>query len=407
VRGPATLLYGNGAIGGVVNVIDNRIGTALLEAPEVQLEQRRNTASNQNSSVVDINGAIGPVALHFDGFYRNSEDLKIKGLAINTAALDLTGEELDELDNTFGYIANSDVEASGIATGASFIFDQGYLGYSVSRLDNQYGLPPGVHEHHHEEEEGTHDEEEEDEAQVLVRLSMKQTRQDVRGAWYFDAGRLESLELKLTHNDYQHEELEIEVGALPVVGTRFENKGFEGRLTISHEPLAGWQGVAGMQVIDRTFSASGDEAYIPKSDINSIGLFLVESYEAVDWTTELGARFERQKIDPSASCRKTSTSMSFGASVIRALPQGNLLVSLQRAERSPTVEEHFSNVDAITCQRQASDEALVLHASTRLFEIGSRNLNAETSNNIELGFRKTRGSVTGELNLYYNRINDY
>lgn len=404
VRGPATLLYGNGAIGGVVNVIDNRIGKTLPEETSLQIEQRRNSASKQDSTVVDINGAIGQVALHFDGFYRDSKDLKIKGFAIDTAALGLTGEESDELTNTYGFIANSDVEASGVAGGASLVFDRGYLGYSISRLDNDYGLPPGVHAH---EEDSEGESAGEDAAQEFVRLVMKQTRQDLRGAWQFDSGLLDSLELKVAHNDYQHEELEIEAGKPPTLGTRFENRGFEGRLTVSHAPLGGWQGVLGMQVIDRVFSASGEEAYIPESDINAIGLFLVESFDTDKWLTELGARVERQRIDPSAACRKTVSSMSLGASVIRQLSPGNLLLSLQRAERSPTVEEYFSNVDAVTCRRQVDDEDLVLHASTRLFEIGSRGLDTETSNNLELGFRKTQGRVTGEFNAYYNRISDY
>ncbi|MBL4820039.1 MAG: TonB-dependent receptor [Gammaproteobacteria bacterium] len=83
LRGPATLLYGNGAIGGVVNVIDNRIPTSLPDSIGGLIETRNNSASDQQVSVVKLEGAAGQLAWHLDGIYRDSNDVEVKGFAIN------------------------------------------------------------------------------------------------------------------------------------------------------------------------------------------------------------------------------------------------------------------------------------------------------------------------------------
>ncbi|XOV88976.1 MAG: TonB-dependent receptor [Pseudomonadota bacterium] len=417
IRGPATLLYGNGAIGGVVNVIDNRIPATGVETPSVELEHRYNSVSRQNNTVASLQLPAGPLAIHLDGFRRESGNTKVRGPAIDTPALDLDAEALEELTNTEGYIANSDLEANGGALGASFVFDQGFIGYSLDVLNNEYGLPPGVHSHDHDDE---HDDEHDDdhdhdddhhdehgEEDLLIRLVMKQSKHNLRGQFNFAGGLADTLDFQLTRTDYEHSELEISGDELPNVGTRFTNAGNEARVTLSHNPLFGWRGIVGVQAVNRTFSAVGEEAYIPRADIVTEGIFVVESFGGQDWTAELGARLENHEITTETGCRVEESATSLGASLVRQIDSGNLLFSAQRSQRAPTVEEHFSNVTGTDCLPPADSDDLVMHAATGLYEIGNVGLQRETANNLEVSYRRTGGVVTGEVTAYYNAIADY
>ena len=173
LRGPSTLLYGNAAIGGVVNVIDNRIPESSFDKPTFMIEQSHNTVNEENKTVAKFNASFGGLNLHFDGFTRDNDNVEIKGYAIDEAALELLEDEHgheeegehhdeeeehhdedehhddeEELTNTKGFIGNSDAESEGYTFGASFSGDRGFIGFSVSELENNYGLPPGSHGHH-------------------------------------------------------------------------------------------------------------------------------------------------------------------------------------------------------------------------------------------------------------------
>lgn len=396
VRGPATLLYGNGAIGGVVNVMDNRIPDDLPAKPTFIFEQRHDSVSDQDTSVVRFDSAAGPLAFHVDGLYRDSNNIEVPGSPINLSVIDVDNDELME---SYGHIPNSNLRAHSQTGGLSYVGTNGYVGYSVSRLENDYGLPPGAHGHEEGHEEGNEDASEEDE---FVRVAMEQTRQDIKGEYRFTGGVFERLEARLTHNDYRHQE--IEEGSN---GTMFKNEGFEGRFTLTHAPRLGWQGIWGLQLTDRDFSAVGEEAFIPPSEIDSIAIFAVEGYETGTWSFELGARAERQEIDPAGPCGVSETMLSGGISGIREFDGMNLLLSYAHSQRSPTVEEVFSNVHSADCLPPPNDDELILHASTDLFEIGDPELDKERSNNFEVGLRKTAGRVVGNLSLFYNDIQDY
>src|SRR5690606_10532520 len=108
LRGPATLIYGNGAIGGVVNVIDNRIPTRVPPAElEGLLETRHDSVSDQQSSVFRLDGGANQVAWHLDGTYREANDTRVSGFAINPKTVDLDDEEAHrELLESRGRIAN-------------------------------------------------------------------------------------------------------------------------------------------------------------------------------------------------------------------------------------------------------------------------------------------------------------
>ena len=128
IRGPATLLYGNGAIGGVVNVIDNRIPTSVPTAVTGIVESRYNSASDQQVTVGRLEGGAGNIAWHLDGVYRESNDVEIPGFAVNPKTVAIADEEeLEELLESRGRIPNSSTRANTQTFGASWVFDEAIL----------------------------------------------------------------------------------------------------------------------------------------------------------------------------------------------------------------------------------------------------------------------------------------
>ncbi len=410
IRGPATLLYGNGAIGGVVNVIDNRIPEKVPEALKGELSVRHNTVSEEDSVAFKVDGGSGNVAWHIDGLTRESDNVEVPGLAVDAEALEQLEEllednlaapggdagmhEEEEVENTNGFIANSDTEANNLTVGISWVGDDSFFGISVNSLENEYGLPPGAHGH---EEEG-HEAEEEEEEEV-IRIDMEQTRIDLKGASAL-SGYFNEFRGRLTVNDYEHAELE---GADQ--GTVFSNEGWEGRFTLRHGGEKR-SGVLGLQLGDREFSAVGDEAFIPVVDIQSTGLFAVKTIDRDTWVYEYGLRLDNQSIDPQqGSCNSDeSTWAGSVAAIWRYREDSNWLFSINRAERAASAEELFSNIDVTNCQVLVEP---VVHAATRRIEIGDPNLDAEVSQNIELAYRKHAGRVKAEVNFFYNQIDDY
>ncbi len=397
IRGPATLLYGNGAIGGVINVVDNRIPDTLPESFSGAIETRHASANDQNSSVFRLDGALGQFAWHADGLYRESNDLDVAGSAIDTKALAAAGEEVPD-ENTRGFIGNSDKRSDAWTAGASWIGERGFIGLSLNRGNNNYGLPPGAHEEHGSPPGGAAPHED-----ANIRLDMEQERFDLKAGLEFD-GFFRELDLRLSRNDYQHRELE-KSGSATELGTVFKNKASEGRMVLRHMPVANWQGAIGLQLGDRDFSAVGDEAFIPPADIRNTALFLVEELRVDRWTYEFGLRAEQQNIDIS-DCKKEQDTYSASASALWDFrDDSSTLLALNRSERAPTVEELFSNSQ--NCNKAGNLNNAIEHAATARIEVGDPELDKELSHNLEFGLRKTLGTVTAELSLYHNEIQNY
>ena len=401
VRGPATLLYGNGAIGGVVNVIDNRIPTSLPPGFSGLVEIRNNSASDHQVNVAKLEGNAGNIAWHLDGIYRKSNNVDINGFAINPSTVDRSdAEELEALLASRGQIANSNTRANVKTAGASWIFDGGYIGFSLNRLENEYGIPGHGHEEEHEGEldidEVAHDDGE------GVRIVMQQDRVDMEmelplGGWF------EELHARLAAVDYQHTEVE----ANGEIGTLFEQDGVEGRFVFHLNGSESREGVIGVHFSHRNFSALGEEAFIPATDIDSLAIFTVHSVDVAAMTYEFGLRGERQSLQQiNGACDVNGTTWSGSSSAIWHVREDTtVLFSIAHSQRSATVEELYSNINA-ACNELPSD-LLIRHAATQRLEIGNPIMDVEKSTNFEIALRKHLGELTGELNLYYNDIADY
>jgi iron complex outermembrane recepter protein len=416
LRGPATLLYGGGAIGGVVNVIDQRIANTLLDKPDFAVEQRHDSAANLNTTVGSLSFTTGALVWHVDGVKRDWDDLEIPGLAIDPAFLaaeeaEHAAEELDEhaehaeeAVNTDGYIANTGGKTTNTTGGVSWIFDTGHIGFAFSELNNNYGLPPGAHNHAHEEEHAAEHEEEEhsdeEHEEELVAIDMNRKRYDVDALWNIQSDLIEKVSYKLSKVDYQHAELEN----LTVVGTQFDNAAWQQRLQLTHRELNGWHGVIGVQQSAEEFGAVGLESFIPVTDIDSHGVFIVEDVHVGDVTYEMGARLNQDDYQPenSPAPSRSFNTTSFSGSVLWQVSEPFTVgLSLAHSERAPSIEELYSNYGLTDL------EECVIHFATGACELGNTGFNEEKSLNLDLTFAWRFDNFNASVTLFNNDFKDY
>lgn len=392
LKGPATLLYGGGAIGGVVNVIDKRVPTYVPEnGYEGELELRANSVANEGAGLFGLTAGAGNFAVRVEGVRRQADDYEIPGA---------TGDPRSDKQ------AGSYNDTDSYSLGGSFIGERGYLGMAYSRQENRYGLlahehvdcdPHGSHwhcgDHEHgeeeHEEEGHEDPHHDEHGGAVPYISLQQDRWDLRGELSDPLPGFELARLRAGHSEYRHAEIEGSTKSAV-----FESRASEARLELTHQPLLGWRGVLGGQTTQRDFARFTAENPMPQTLTRNHALFLLEEYRAGDWRYELGARHEWQDIDAdsgAADTDHTGTSLSAGA-VWSFAPEYSLGFSLSRSQRLPTAEELY---------------AYGPHAASRTIEKGNVELEEETSHNAELTLRKLAGPTTFTFSLFRNQVDDF
>jgi len=385
LKGPTTLLYGSGAVGGVVNTVDGRIPMRKDREPlEGGLELRADTASEERSVAGRLDGAVGSVAWHVDGYSRDTDDIEIPGLDWSSALIREEQAAGEPIEATRGYVPNTDSESDGVTAGFAWIGEHSLVGFSWGRAETNYGLP-GPGEHAHGEDEGAPEEEEEEEA---VRIDQTADRYDFKAEWRELGGLLDSVALRAAYTDYEHDELEGDE-----VGTSFEQTGLDTRLHLGHRPIAGWTGTLGVQYTDLDLEAVGAEAYIPPSQTTGLAAFLVEQQRFGDWTIDFGGRVERQEIEVEAAARDyDGTAYSAAAGLLWDVARDlALALHLTHSERHPQAAELYSDGP---------------HLAVRRFEIGDDRLDIETANTVDFGLRRT-GGVTWRASVFYSDFSDY
>ncbi len=365
VRGPATLLYGSSAIGGIINVIGKEIPSKLPTQPiEGKLELAYGTAANERSSVLSTTGAVGPVAWHIGLLARKSDDVEIPGFADAKASPDSADGNLS------GILLNSAIETTSGSAGFAWFWDKGSVGFAVSALDSLYGIPEGN-------------------AETPVRIELDQLRFDFRAELLEPMPFLESIKLRSSYADYEHSELEGEE-----VGTEFLTNGFEIRIEALHKPLGFFEGAFGLQLRQTDFEANGEEAFLPPSKTLNWALFVVEKINYDLWNLEGGVRLENQNISVTGREEDTdhlAASASIGL-VFKPNDDYRAAFSLGYSQRIPTSQELFANGP---------------HAATKTFESGDPSLGIEEALGLDFSVRKTSGFLTGSINLFYNKFNNF
>jgi len=370
IKGPAALLYGSGAAGGLVNIVSNRVPMESVAEPiSGAVELRGDTAIEERTGAFSVDGGVGAFAFHADYFDRETDDVEIPGFAQSDAlrrGLIAAGEEPD---NVRGRIPNTASESNGGALGASIIGDAARGGVSWSRYETNYGIA----------------------GEETAFIDMKQDRYDAKAVIDLD-GAIDALRFNGAYNDYTHTEFE----APGEPGTVFNQDAYELRFAADHELAREWRGTIGAQYVDVDFEALGDEAFVPASKTEAVSLFVFEERHFDRWTIELGARAEQQKIevDPATGLPdfdETATSLSAGT-VWKFRADHALAFNLTRTQRNPQAAELYSDGPHIAAQR---------------FEIGDPNLDQETSITTDVSLRRSGEGVQWTLSAFYNDYSDY
>ncbi|MFY8095683.1 MAG: TonB-dependent receptor [Niveispirillum sp.] len=389
VRGPATLLYGNNAVGGVINVLDGRIPIAQpKDGVDGFARIGIGTNANERSLASGVDARLnGPFILHLDGFYRQTDDYKAPGFLESKILREEEDHEHEEEEEAKGRVDNSDLTQKGATGGLSYLADWGFFGVSASRFDSNYGISAGhSHEEQHEHE---HEEGEEHGEEGPVRIDLGQTRLDLMGEVNQPYGIFETTKVRFGWADYKHTELE---GGAP--GTQFLNKGWEGRVEMVQRTIGNLSGAVGVQASSRDFQAIGEEAFVPPSDTDQMGVFTLQRLDLSPFALEGGVRLERQTVQASsADFDRDFTTLSLSAGASRQLGDGWMTgISLSRTERAPNAEELLS------------DGA---HLATSTYERGDGTLGKETGLGVEATLKKTGGPVSGTVNLFLTDYDKY
>ena len=359
LRGPAALLYGSGAIGGLVNVVNERIPTALEDHIGGQAEVRYSTVDKGRNGSASVDGSVGSIGFHADGNARRADDYAIPG---NRVRGDSTSES--------GRLRRSFTEQESVGAGVSKVGQWGHAGVSVSRMSNLYGIPTFE----------------------APRVDMQQTRYDVDSLFKGPMTGLEQIRFKLGYTDYQHEELNDENE--PEI--RYTNRAFESRLEATHKPVAGWRGTFGLQTKHANFAGKATEGgpdTVPATHSDTVAAFLVEERTFGKVRINAGARAESVKRAPESGASRKFDLGSYSVGAMLDLAPGySLGTTVSVAQRAPTTEELYSSGP---------------HEATETFDIGNPDFKKETSRNIELSLQKTEGLLGWKGNLFLNKVKDY
>ena len=376
LKGPSTLLYGAGAIGGVVDVHTGRIPHSAPDSVSGKAELRAADNAGQGNLAVRLDGGGGLVGWHMDAFARSADAYDIPGFSESArvrAAEDqedqddhVDPEEHADEEAAFGQLPGSHVAGKGGAFGMSLVGDWGFAGAAVSTLRYDYGLPGG-HGHHEEEDHSEDSMHGDDEAghgaeEGNVTLDLEQTRIDFEAGFPDPFASLSSLNVRFGINDYAHAEIEPN----GEVGTLFANNAFEARIELADQDHAGIDGAAGVQFGNREFSAIGEEAFVPPVQTASIGVFWVAERTFENFDLEAGARLDRTGHDPSGRQGTDFTTLSVSLGLVAPIGDALLGVHGDYSSRAPLAEELYSDGP---------------HLASMSFELGNPNLDPETAVN--------------------------
>ena len=371
LRGPGALQYGGGAVGGVVNVIDNRIPReALFDANGGvggKVDLGAATGNKERSAGVLLEAGNNRYAIHVDAMNRETKDVNVPiDILCNKASGSFTARR----------ICNSASKISSTALGGSIFFDQGYLGASVSGYRSNYGTV----------------------AEPDVNIGMKSDRFALEGEIRDVGSLIQSVKGQYSKTDYTHTEF---TGT--EAGTVFKNRGSDLRIEARHAKFGNFDGLVGVQIDDSRFSADGDEAFAPYSRTQQSALFAYEEYKTSWGKLTFGGRTESVKVaslgNPNPALAKfvpsqrdfTPSSYAIGG-LWNLTPQWQLTGNLAYTERAPKDYELFANGP---------------HIATRAYEVGDNTLAKEKATQLDIGVAWKSGFDSFSINAYSSKFKNY
>jgi iron complex outermembrane receptor protein len=394
VRGPATILYGSGAIGGVVNVTDNLIP---VEQPPTQIsgevDGRFDSVDLERSGAMAL--TLSPFqhfVVHAEGSILRTDDRSIPAFALDQRIrAELTPEQRHDNGfggNPFGTVPNTMVETKDFGIGASYVWDKGYFGASYTRFLSYYGVPndpetdePGV-------------------PPARVHLNVRKDQYNVRSSVIDPLPWFSVANLKFVYTDYKHDELDNNK-----VGATFKTNGFDSRIELVHQPIGPFEGSIGSQVFYKELSVLGGEAFLQPTQTLAAAGFLFEEVKLNPVRIQFGARVESNSVsidssDPELTSLTSPSQkdqefwpISGAAGAIYDFAKDwQLALNLAYSQRAPNVEELFARGP---------------HDATFQFIIGDPNLDVEINRTVDLNLRKTAGRVTGFISGFYTSYDGF
>lgn len=414
IRGPSTLLYGAGTVGGLVNVTDQKIPTQMPEdGLEGTVGLRYNSGSDEKLASAGVIAGIGEnFALRVEGSKRKANDYIAPDYVVEEPHGDHSHFHKERrVDNTFA-------EGQTVNIGGSWIHDRGFVGLSYSNRQDQYGLPGHSHEYHGCVLHGDHFHgcPTPDDSDVPAHeehggpwVDLKSVRYEVRTELEQPFAGFDKLRAHASFTDYEHDELEENE-----VISNFKSKGYDGRLELVHVPVAGWEGVIGTQISQQKINLAasehdhhedGDEddeehhvhgsgVVMPDTRTQKYSLFALEHKQLGDVHVELGARIDHQKVKVDSDQKDYSgTGVSASAAANwEFAPNYKLSVVGSHQQRLPLAQELYADG---------------LHFATNTYEFGNPDLDKETSNNLELGLHYEGDKLDYHVHVYHNWFDDY
>ncbi|HEU5483186.1 MAG TPA: TonB-dependent receptor [Sphingomicrobium sp.] len=388
LRGPAALLFGSSAIGGVVNVIDTRIPRRMPDGPvHAGAIAQYGSAADERSTNAAVDVPLGDrFVIHADGNLSKTDDLRTGGFILSKElreeALLSPDPEIRALADLKGKLPNSASKSAEGALGAAYVDGALNIGVSVARHTQTYEVPiryslePGF----------------EPEAPTI---DLEQTRYDARAEIPL-GGIFNQLTVRGGYSDYHHDELE-DTGE---VGSSFFGKGGEARVTLVQSERSGWGGTSGAQYLERSARIRGEEKFLPDSRQRQTGLFTLQTYVSGPLRLEGGARVEFSKRDAEADAQLATPALSRDFTTVSGSlggqyefsPGWRAGLSVSHSERAPSIDELFARGP---------------HLASQSFEAGNPDLNAEKGNSVELTLHRIAGPVHLTANLYYSRFSNF
>ena len=348
LRGPATLLYGSGAIGGLVNVVTDRIPQSHTDGLRLLTDARLSSAERSRDFGAQLRTSAGPIAFTGELSDRRSSDLE-------------TAHD--------GRLTNSATATQNASFGASYILNNGFVGIGLNRFQSVYGIP----------------------SPDATTIDLKRDRVELLGEVNKVIG-LERIRFSAANNNYQHAELE----STGDVGTVFRNKSTSARFDLQTRPMAGWRTVIGADLELGKFSAVGAETIVPRTDSKSQALFAVTERHLGPGRVEIGARIETVKHTPGAGVELPGRSFSLGNGSVAyqylLTPTSAITASFSHAERAPAIEELYSKG---------------AHIATLTFDLGNARLAKERSQNFDLSYKLQSNAWSARASVYRNTIKNF
>ena len=392
VRGPSSLLYANGAIGGIVNIVDNTIARKDFSESEVRVGLESQSVNDGHAYDLSYQNNIG--GFNVSAAYKDSE---FDDFDIPTGAV-IHGEE-EEHEEDLGYLTNSDYESSSNTLGFSKVGDWGYVGLSWKNIESSYGIP--FHGEGHDDHDGDDDHDEE-----RIFSTTEADLINLEGSFNIGNNWLHQIDYFFRDTDYllteqhaQKDEAHEEEGP-----TFFRNDATEYGAIFDLSKQTFSQKVA-INFVQEAISIVGAESFMnpSESDEMTIGYYLNKNLDLFD--VDFGIRHDRFNRKGSVTHRddhdqaeidyfdQDIKNNSYALNLSRDITESlSASFSFSRVERAPSSTELFMNGP---------------HLATGRYEVGDSTLDSERSNNIDLSFNFQKNGVFGKWTFFWNNVDNY